>query len=161
MAHLPFDFSIDFEKRQQEEAARIARQQEEAGTMLNTGQSSSTQTSQVRVVCVCVFVCTCHYSYCHAYVHVHLQTPQRSVVVKTHAATGQRLTAGNVINAVWETSPVPDMEELDNTDETSSMDVKQKVSVCVFLWLQTYSTCISHTMCVCTVFTVNRENCPN
>ena len=59
MAHLPFDFSIDFEKRQQEEAARIARQQEEAGTMLNTGQSSSTQPSpsQVRVVCVCVCVC--------------------------------------------------------------------------------------------------------
>ena len=29
-----------------------------------------------------------------------------SVVIKTHAETGQRTTAGNVINAVWERSPV-------------------------------------------------------
>jgi hypothetical protein len=29
-----------------------------------------------------------------------------SVVIKTHAATGQRTTAGNVISAVWERSPV-------------------------------------------------------
>ncbi len=29
------------------------------------------------------------------------------VVIKTHAATGQRTAAGNVLNAVWDTSPLP------------------------------------------------------
>ena len=29
------------------------------------------------------------------------------MVIKTHAATGQRTTAGNVLNAVWDTSPLP------------------------------------------------------
>lgn len=29
-----------------------------------------------------------------------------SVVIKTHAATGQRTASGNILNAVWDTTPI-------------------------------------------------------
>ena len=54
-----------------------------------------------------------------------------SVVIKTHAATGQRTTAGNVISAVWEKSPLHGVvqteagleEETDSNDQMSSIKV--------------------------------------
>ena len=56
-----------------------------------------------------------------------------SVVIKTHAATGQRTTAGNVISAVWEKSPVhgvaqsearlEEAEDTDSNNQLSSVNV--------------------------------------
>ena len=59
-----------------------------------------------------------------------------SVVIKTHAATGQRTTAGNVISAVWERSPAhgvvqgeqPALSEED-TDNNSQQMSNAKVSL--------------------------------
>ena len=60
-----------------------------------------------------------------------------NVVIKTHAATGQRTTAGNVISAVWEKCPVHGVAQpessLNQVEEVDSDSNKQmsgvKVSV--------------------------------
>ena len=56
-----------------------------------------------------------------------------SVVIKTHAATGQRTTPGNVISAVWERSPAHGVvqgeqpalseEDTDNSQQMSNAKV--------------------------------------
>ena len=67
-----------------------------------------------------------------------MQTPVRPVVViKTHAATGQRSTAGNVKSVVWETSPVhaevkrhTAEDETDNEGHSSTLMVRSYCQVC-------------------------------
>ena len=54
-----------------------------------------------------------------------LQSPQLRTVVKIHAATGQKTTAGNILSAVWHT-PVEVKGQtagMDETDMPSSLQV--------------------------------------
>lgn len=107
MVHLPFDLSIDFEARQAMERARQpgpeeARPSERSPSDVSESSSVSDQSNSLTVRPV--------------------------VVVKTHAATGQRSTAGNVKNVVWDTSPLHSLakgqvmqEETDNDGQVSSI----------------------------------------
>ena len=65
-----------------------------------------------------------------------------SVVIKTHAATGQRTTAGNVISAVWEKSPVHGaggvQPELPALGEEGTDSGQQMSTVKVTLYLYMY-----------------------
>ena len=119
---------------QAEQQAKQAETQEEQSPSSPSSQQQTNQTQ--RSVVGPMFISPPQHTHSHTppphthtHTHPHTQSPQPlRTVVKIHAATGQKTTAGNVLTAVWQ-RPIDVKGEPAGRNETDTKEFHSSLQV--------------------------------